>query len=360
MVRIRIVIAVCHTGNDAKLLTVLLRKLAAQTLSRRGQYRVVVVIAVAEIVDTLTHITDYLQSQLLGFVALAVMLAYKSHQRLGQSDESDTQRSLVDDALDGIRRSQLVGTDPQALHQQRELFGKCRLLELIAVVQLLGSHLQHVVEFCKELVDALLLVFLVHTLNSQLHNIYRREREVASSNGGAGTETVLKYAGTAAHRGHLVNIALRIVSTPIGVLVVSGVEIQEIGKESASRHLTCQLIQVEVTVLRQIVYATFLLPYLDGEDSRLAIADALVGRQQYLAHDATSLGTGVRSVVDTGKDHLVATTRMDGVHIVNESLHRLMHATHRLVHGMLLGTFATHQSVQRFLDIVHQRLLVEV
>ena len=43
---------------------------------------------------------------------------------------------------------------------------------------------------------------------------------------------------------------------------------------------------------------------------------------------------------------------MDGVHIVDKGLHRLVYATDRLVDGMLLGTFLTLQSVQRLLDIV--------
>ena len=51
---------------------------------------------------------------------------------------------------------------------------------------------------------------------------------------------------------------------------------------------------------------------------------------------------------------------MDGVHIVDEGLHRLVYASHRLVHGVLLGTLAACQSVKGLLDIVNQRFLVHV
>ena len=45
---------------------------------------------------------------------------------------------------------------------------------------------------------------------------------------------------------------------------------------------------------------------------------------------------------------------------MDESLHRLVDTTHRLIDGMLLGAFLTRQTVKRFLDVIHQRLLIEV
>ena len=51
---------------------------------------------------------------------------------------------------------------------------------------------------------------------------------------------------------------------------------------------------------------------------------------------------------------------MDGVHIVDESLHRLMDTSHGLVDSMLLGTFLTRQTIERLLDIIQQRLLIEI
>ena len=57
---------------------------------------------------------------------------------------------------------------------------------------------------------------------------------------------------------------------------------------------------------------------------------------------------------------MVTTARVDGVHIVDESLHRLVHTTHGLVDGMLLGTLLARQTVEWLLDIIHQRLVVKV
>ena len=51
---------------------------------------------------------------------------------------------------------------------------------------------------------------------------------------------------------------------------------------------------------------------------------------------------------------------MDGIHIVDKRLHGLMHTSHSLVDGMLLGTLLTRQAVERLLDIIHQRLLIEI
>ena len=360
VVGVRIVVTIGHTGDDAKLLAVLLRELAAQALCRRCQHGVVMMILVAEVVDALAHVAHDLQSQLLRLLTLTVVLASQGHQTLGQTDEADAQRALVDDALDGVGRLQLVSTDPETLHQQRELLGEGRLLELETVVELLGGHLQHVVELGEEHVDALLLVGLIHALDGELDDVDGREREVTTSDRGLRTEAVLEHTGTTAHRGHLVDVALRIVGTPVAVLVERGVEVQEVGEEPARCHLACQLVEVEVTVLGQIVHATLLLPDLDGEDGSLATADALVGREQDLTHHATALGTRVRTIVDRREHHLVTATRMDGVHIVDEGLHRLMHAAHGLVDGVLLGALLARQSVEGLLDVVHQRLVVEV
>ena len=50
---------------------------------------------------------------------------------------------------------------------------------------------------------------------------------------------------------------------------------------------------------------------------------------------------------------------MDGVHIMDESLHRLMHTAHGLIDGVLLGALLARQPVERLLEIVYQRLIVE-
>ena len=146
------------------------------------------------------------------------------------------------------------------------------------------------VELGEELLDAHLLVLLVHTFDGKSHDVDRRERQVAATDRGLRAEAVLEHTCATAHRGHLVFVAQRIVSPPLGTLVIRGVEVQEVREETTCRHLASQLIEVVVAVFGQVVHATFLLPDLDGEDSRLAVAHALVGAEQDFAHHATAFG----------------------------------------------------------------------
>ena len=306
MVRVGIVVTIRHAWDGTELLAVLLRELTAQTLCGCGKHRVVMMILLAEIVDALTHITDNLQSQFLTLSTLTMMLTRKGNETLCQSDETDAEGTLIDHALDGIIRFQLIGTDPEALHQQGELLGEGGLLELVTVIKLLSSHLEHMVELGEEQRHALILHLLgqlftfhfQHTLDSKLHDVDGREREIATSDGSFRSEAVLKHTGTTTHRGHLMHIALRIVSPPVAVLVVGGIEVQEVGEEPAGRHLTGKLVEVKVTILRQVVHPPLLLPDLNGEDGSLAVAHTLVGGEQDLTHDATAFRTRVRTIIN--------------------------------------------------------------
>ena len=216
------------------------------------------------------------------------------------------------------------------------------------------------VEFGEEHADAFLLIFLPHALYGEFHDVDGGEGEVATPDGGLRTEAVLEHTGAAAHRGHLVLVAQGVVGLPLIVLVERGVEIEEIGEETACRHLAGEGVEVEVAVFGQVVHPPFLFPNLYGEDGGLAAAHALVGGEEYLAHHAAPLGRGVRAIVDGREHHLVATARVDGVHVVDKGLHRLVHAPYGLVHGMLLGALLPGQSVERSFDVVDERLIVEV
>ena len=216
------------------------------------------------------------------------------------------------------------------------------------------------VELGKEHVNALLLVLLLAALQRQLYYIDSREAQVSATNAGALAKAVLEHSGAASHCCHLVNISLGVVGLPVGILIERCVQIQEVREESASRNLAGQLVEVEVAVLGQIVHTALLLPNLYWEDGSLAVAHTLVGAQQNLAHNAATLGTGVGSVVNAREHHLITTATVNGVHVVYERLHGLVHTTHGLVDGVLTGALATLQSVERFLQIVHQRLVVHI
>ena len=62
VVGVGIVVAVGDAFDDAKLLAVLLCELAGEALGGRGQYGVVVVVALTEVVDTVAHVGDNLQA----------------------------------------------------------------------------------------------------------------------------------------------------------------------------------------------------------------------------------------------------------------------------------------------------------
>ena len=45
---------------------------------------------------------------------------------------------------------------------------------------------------------------------------------------------------------------------------------------------------------------------------------------------------------------------------MDKRLHSLVHTSHGLINGMLLGTLLTCQSIEWLLDIIHQRLFIEI
>ncbi len=145
VVAVGVINLVGNTRNLAKLLAVVAGKLAAEALGRCGQHAVVVLILLAVLVHLVAHVTHDFQAQALALVALAMVLAGEGNQALGQADEADAQRALVDDAFDGLVRLEVLAAVPQLRHHQRELLGLCRLLEVKAVVKLAGRDVEDAV-----------------------------------------------------------------------------------------------------------------------------------------------------------------------------------------------------------------------
>ena len=146
MVGIGVILPVGNAGNYAELLTVLGREFTRQALGRCSQNTVIVMVALGKLIGTVAHIGNDAQPQRLRCGIFAVMLAGKCHQRFGQTDETDTQRALVDDRSYRIVGAEIFATGPQHGHQQRELLGESGLLEVVTVVQLAGSHFEYLVE----------------------------------------------------------------------------------------------------------------------------------------------------------------------------------------------------------------------
>lgn len=114
VVRVGIVCLVCHALDLAETLLVDTGEAAREALSWGSEDGIVVLIAVAELVGLLLHGADDTETELLSLVALAVVLATEGNQTLCQADESDTERTLVDDWCDGVVWTEGRGTVPEA------------------------------------------------------------------------------------------------------------------------------------------------------------------------------------------------------------------------------------------------------
>ena len=91
-------------------------------------------VLLAELVGPVSHVGHYLQSEFLCFLAFSVVLAHECDEAFCQSDEPYSEGTLVDDWCYGVVGIQFLAVYPQALHEQGELLGERRLLELHAVV----------------------------------------------------------------------------------------------------------------------------------------------------------------------------------------------------------------------------------
>ena len=101
VVGVGIVVLVSNAGNDAELLLVILGEAARKTLGRSGQNAVVMLVAVAELQHTVAHVGNDLQAQFLTLLALAMVLAGEGNEALCQTDETNTQCTLVDNGSYG-------------------------------------------------------------------------------------------------------------------------------------------------------------------------------------------------------------------------------------------------------------------
>ena len=171
-------------------------------------------------------------------------------------------------------------------------------MKIVTLIQLFGSYIKHFIQLSKEAINAFFFIFYPHTLNGQAHNVDGRERQITSSHRCFHTELILKHACSAAHGCHFVHITLRIVCPPRITLIESGIQIEEVGEETACRNLTSQFVKVVVPVVFQIVNTPFLFPYLDRKDSRFAVTHTVISAVQQLAYHAPTLCRGIRSIVN--------------------------------------------------------------
>ncbi len=90
----------------------------------------------AELVDAATHVAHDLQPESLCLVAFAMVLARQGDEALGETDEPDAERPLIDHRLYGVVGAQAVAVVPESAHHERELLGEGRPLKVKAFVEL--------------------------------------------------------------------------------------------------------------------------------------------------------------------------------------------------------------------------------
>ena len=147
MVAVGVIDLVGHTGNLAEVLAVAAGEFAAETLGGRGKDTIVVLVALAELVNAVAHIGNDLDTQLLCLVTLTVVMSREGNQTLSKANEANAQRTLVDDALHLVVGLEFAGTVPQLRHEQGELLGHRRLLVLETGIELTCGDFQQIVLF---------------------------------------------------------------------------------------------------------------------------------------------------------------------------------------------------------------------
>ena len=237
------------------------------------------------------------QTQRLRLFILTVMLARESHKTFGQTYEADAKRTLIDNRFDSVVRRKLFASVPQTRHQQWELLGKCRFLEIEPVIELAGCYIKHRVKFREKHGYTLLAVYNVHALYRKADNIDGSETQIATADGCLFTKAVFKHTCATSHSSHLPAITLRIISTPVFMLVICSIKVDEIWEKTPGCNLACKLVQVIIRVFRQIADTAFLFPYLYREYSCCTVANSAISRVKYLADDSTTFGRCVSTIV---------------------------------------------------------------
>ena len=177
-----VVVFVGDSREDTEDFLVPLGEFSGKTLGGSCKEGEVVLEGLGEAVDLLGHVGNDAKSELLCFLALAMMLADKGDKAFGKADKADGKRTLIHYRLDGILAFELLAAEPEAVHKERELLLEGGLLEVEALVELLGGNFKGPVKFLEEALDAcVLVVLLVHCLDGELYDIDGGEAEVAAA-----------------------------------------------------------------------------------------------------------------------------------------------------------------------------------
>ena len=138
MVRVSVVILVCNARDDTELLLVATSEAACKAFCRCCEHAEVVLVCLAELVYLASHEVYDTETEFLCLGRLAMVLSNQCDKGLSQSDESDTECTVVDYRLDSVIFTELIAVDPECTHKERELLLEGCLLEVESFVELLG------------------------------------------------------------------------------------------------------------------------------------------------------------------------------------------------------------------------------
>ena len=162
------------------------------------------------------------------------------------------------------------------------------------------------------------------------------------------TAPVDDFTARIVHVGHNARAAAHVGDFRLGMagLVVGQVERRvdegKVREQALGGHAAGKLEQIIVGLAFPEVDAFLHLEDMDGEDGRLAVAEARFGGQQHVADDHAAFGGGVGPVVDGAEGDLRASAGMHGVEVVHQRFHRLI----RGLLGVLKGLFDGEVDVQ--------------
>ena len=256
------------------------------------------------------------------------MLADEGVHRLGEPDEADRQRAVLEDLAHPVLAAEPLRVDPHPLpHEEREVAHPLAGLDREALHELADDELDALVERAQEAVDVAV------GLDRQARQVDRREGEVPPSvgDGPVGVVDIGHDPRAAAHVRDLGLGAAGDVMNP----VEGGVLEREVREEAPGSDPAGQLQQVVVGVAGVEVDALLDAEDLDGEDRGLAVAQPRLGRQEQLPHDHPRLRRDVRAVIDRGERRLRPGARVHRVEVGDEGLHRLVGESFGLAHGAL-------------------------
>ena len=148
---VRIVLAVGHALDHAVGFAVERYEAAGQTLCWRGEACEVETVLFALLVAEPANTAHDFQTQLLRFLAFAMMVTNQAFERFRQTDEADGQRALFEHLAHLVVRFQRLRALPHALaHQEREVTRLSFALNLEAFEQLVAGLFEHEVQALEE------------------------------------------------------------------------------------------------------------------------------------------------------------------------------------------------------------------